>query len=798
MLRPHRPSPGWRAAPTRVTPMTDDFAPGASRQPRDDETLADALRGLYDATFDWNLETNEVSYSAGWKRMLGYDADDLAPTLDTWSNLCHDEDREQTLRLIESCFAEGRDRFETEFRLRHADGHWCHILSRGSLVRDAAGQPVSPRRVIGTHVDLSSHAAAEWRLEQSLSLLRATFDSTADGLLVADGQGRMVNYNHRFVELWRLPPELAARGDDQAALAFVLDQLVDPAGFRAKVDDLYSHPEAESFDVLRFKDGRVFERYSRPLRAGGQTSGRVWSFRDVTERERAIANLAEEVGRRRVLFDQSRDGIVVIGMDGGVRDCNRRFAQMLGCTVPEVMAMHVWDWDATMSAAEIRELFLTTPLDPHQFRTRHRRRDGSTFEAEISSGNLVWDGQPQYLCTVRDITERMRDEQEREQLREQLLQAQKMDAIGQLTGGIAHEFNNMLSVVLGYSSLAGEIAAGRGDDTLAGYLASMRRAAENARDLVAKLLAFGRRRPVAQRVPQDAVTLTESALRLLRPTLPASLRISADLPVAAPAVAIDPVEYQQVVANLLLNAGQATDQQGQVTVRLDEREVSALCAGCRRPFSGRYVTLTVADDGAGMTPEVQSRVFEPFFTTKEVGSGTGLGLSVVHGIVHTAGGHLLVESAPGQGTTFTMLLPVAGAAPAPLPAAAADRPGTGSAVRRLLVVDDQPEVADLLAEMLISRGHRARVCYDGASALAVFRAAPEDWDAVISDQTMPEMSGRELLLAVRALRPEVPLVIWTGFSAALDEAKAAELGFSAYLRKPVTMDELETLLHRLF
>jgi len=652
-------------------------------------------------------------------------------------------------------------------------------------------------------VDITGHADAESRLARSLSLLRATFDSTADGLLVADGQGRIETFNRRFAELWRLPQDVLDSADDQVALAFVLDQLTDPGEFLAKVTDLYAHPEAESFDVLRFKDGRVFQRYSRPQRTGDDVVGRVWSFRDVTARERSAAALADEARRRRTLFEHSRDGIVVIDMQGRVVECNRRFAEMLDYTVSEVAAMHVWDWDDAMSREAIRQRFLSEPLEPHQFRTRHRRRDGSRFDAEISTGTLNWEGQPQYLCTVRDITDRLRADEERQQLQEQLLQAQKMDAIGQLTGGIAHEFNNMLGVILGYASLASDIAAEKNEEALIDYLGSIRRAGENARDLVAKLLAFSRRRPEAQRAPQDPLDLVQSALRLLRPTIPASVRIVTDLPAGLPAVAIDPMEFQQVIANLLLNAAQATGQQGQIAIALRRRSGDAICAGCSLPITGDFVALEITDDGVGMPPEVLARVFEPFFTTKDVGRGTGLGLSVVHGIVHTVGGHLAVASGPETGTTFTLLLPIAGAAPAsaaapiaaPAPSAPAEAATTG---RTLLVVDDQPEIARLLGEMLRSLGHHARVFNDGETALAAFRAEPGVFDAVISDQTMPGMSGRDLLLAIRRTRPDLPLVIWTGYSESMDEATAAGLGFAGFLRKPVAMEELAAQLQRLF
>lgn len=770
----------------RGTMQPDLSAPGA------------ALGDLYDAIWEWNLETDEVYYSPAWKQMLGYTADELAPNLETWNSLCHPEDRERTLATIREYLAGGGDSYDAEFRLRHADGQWRQILSRATLVRDRDGRPREPRRIIGTHVDLTSHAEAERRLAKSLSLLRATLDATADGILVVDGHGRIETFNRRFAELWCLPAGILAGGDDDAALAFVLDQLVDPQGFLAKVRELYAQPVAESFDVLRFRDGRVFERYSRPQRLADTVVGRVWSFRDITDREQAVDALADQARRSRALFEQSRDGIVVIDMTGRAIECNERFAEMLGRTTAEIATMHAWEWDATMSGDLIRERFLHRQLPPHQFATKHRRRDGSVVDVEISTGSLDWGGQPLYLCTVRDVSGRLRAEEERQQLQEQLLQAQKMDAIGQLTGGIAHEFNNMLGVVLGYATLAHDVAAAKDDDALAEYLAAIRRAGENARDLVAKLLAFGRRRPVARREPQDPVALVTAALHLLRPALPTSLRIEVDLPPELPAVAVDPMEFQQVIANLLLNASQATGQQGTVQVRLRAWRAAATCASCRLPFAGPHVALSVIDDGVGIRPEAHGRIFEPFFTTKEAGHGTGLGLPVVHGIVHAVGGHVLVDAAAGRGATFTLLLPPCGiqaAAPAPAPAA----PGVECVrARRFLVVDDRPEIAGMLGLMLDARGHRAAVHDNALAALAAFRADPAAFDAVIADQTMPDMPGRDLLLAIRQVRADLPLVICTGYSETMDEAEAATLGFAGFMRKPVTMEDLDALLERLF
>jgi PAS domain S-box-containing protein len=802
MTTRHRPAAGGliHLADEQRTPPDSTTTPTAGRSASvPGGALAfDTLNIIHDALWAWNLETNEVYYSPAWKLMLGYREDELAGTIDTWSTLCHPDDRESTLKKVND-YLEGRaDRFDAEFRMRHADGSWRHIRSRALLVRAPDGQPARPRRLIGTHIDLTAHAEAERRMARSVSLLRATLESTTDGILAVDTQGNIATYNTRFHELWRIPAEVMATGSDRQALAYVLDQLTAPDTFVAKVEELYDRPGDESFDVLHFKDGRVFERYSRPQRVGDEIVGRVWSFRDVSEREQVQRALADEVRRRQTLFDDSRDGIVVIDLEGRVIDANRRYAEMLGYSVAELTQLHIWDFDDQFSPDELRRDLSLLPQDGLHRRSRNRRRDGSTFEVEISTSALTWDNEPLVLSIIRDITESVRAERDREQLRGQLLQSQKMEAVGQLTGGIAHEFNNMLGVILGYASLAGEIADSRGDRSLVDYLGSIRKAAENARDLTAKLLAFSRHHPDTRSQAHDPAALVEGALRLLRPTLPASLRIATSLPQGLPPIDVDVVEFQQVAANLLLNASHATGQVGRVEISLLEHAGGTACAGCGLPFSGRFVGLQVADDGDGMAPDVVAHIFEPFFTTKDVGKGTGLGLSVVHGIVHTAGGHILVDSRPGGGTRFTVLMPVSELAPARETEPPSSQPPPVSGMRIIMVVDDQAEVAELLGEMLANLGHRSRIFLDADKALAAFRAAPEAFDAVISDQTMPSLSGRDLLLAMRQVRPELPVVIWTGYSDSLGEATAEALGFSAFMRKPITLDDLAAMLRRIF
>ncbi|MDD5642343.1 MAG: PAS domain S-box protein [Syntrophales bacterium] len=247
---------------------------------------------------------------------------------------------------------------------------------------------------------------AEDKLEQSVSLLQATLESTADGLLVIDRSGIITVYNKKFAQMWRIPEDILASRDDDRALAFVLEQLIDPDIFLSKVRELYSQPEAESYDLLEFKDGRIFERYSQPQMIGQNIVGRVWSFRDITPRQRAEEALAAEAIRRRILVEQSRDGIVVLDQNGKVYEANQRFAEMLGYSAEEIRQLYVWDWEAQWTREELLEQIRRIDAEGDHFETRHRHRDGTIFDVEISTNGAVLGGEKLIFCVCRDISQR--------------------------------------------------------------------------------------------------------------------------------------------------------------------------------------------------------------------------------------------------------------------------------------------------------------------------------------------------------------------------------------------------------
>lgn len=410
----------------------------------------------------------------------------------------------------------------------------------------------------------------------------------------------------------------------------------------------------------------------------------------------------------------------------------------------------------------------------------------------------------------------LRSHAERLQLQRQLQQAQKMEAIGQLTGGIAHDFNNILASILGFTGLALERHVRDEDVELREYLGEVYHAGERARDLITQMLAFSRGGSnESQRVVLQP--LVKEAVKMLRATLPSTIKLSTEFDKDVPAVVLDPVQLHQVVMNLCINARDATGGKGHIDIRVRhirdigrgeqpaQTDASILgvhdtCNSCHADITaGEYVELSVHDTGTGMNKDQLSRIFQPFFTTKEVGKGSGMGLSMAHGIVHQHGGHILVDSVPGVGTTFRVLFPAADSMPTQ------DQGIEGTTKRiteklhsaHILIVDDEISVGRFMGDLFESRGYRVMVMSDAQAALDLFTDNPNAFDLVVTDQTMPELTGVELTQKLLDLRSELPVILCTGHSEQVDEARARELGVRGYLTKPMEANVLLGLAQEL-
>jgi PAS domain S-box-containing protein len=679
--------------------------------------------------------------------------------------------------------------FEAE--MRRKDGTTFHVVWSGRLVT-LAGQPYS----LASLIDISSRKQSEAARDRSLALMRATLESTADAILVVNAHGHIETFNRNFAEMWRLGTH---HTDDETAEAelirHILAQLVAPERFLAGVRDLYSGSEDEIFDVLDCTDGRVFERYSRPQLLASRPAGRVWSFRDITDRLAAEAALRQSEERFRILAEVSPAGIFSTDPAGLTTFVNRRYCELSGLTPEAALgdgwkkALHPDDRAAVESAWQQAVEARATSAGEFRF----VRPDGTLcWLVGQSRAHLRPDGTlAGYVGTVTDVTHLKLAEAQRQLAEAQLRQSHKMESLGTLAGGIAHDFNNILNGTFGFVDLARlDLPAGH---PVHAWLDRIAASSQRARELVRQILTFSRKTE-GSRTPQRLHLVVAEALRLLRSTLPAMVELTSHLHEEAPPVLADATQIHQVVLNLCTNAAQALPARGgRITVTLEAATVSPAQASALaglRPGPG--VRLAVTDNGSGMDAATLEHIFEPFFTTKDIGAGTGLGLPVVHGIVRSHDGAVAVQSTVGHGSTFEVFFPAVAPAPAQPAAPPAEIPrGHGE---RVLVVDDDAVSGFVIEKLVESLGYTVTRCTRPEEALARFAAAPSSYDLVVSDLAMPGMNGEELIGHLAQIRADLPIVVASGY---LENARQRLLDAGiarAVLHKPVARAELARTL----
>ena len=420
--------------------------------------------------------------------------------------------------------------------------------------------------------------------------------------------------------------------------------------------------------------------------------------------------------------------------------------------------------------------------------------NGESFSTVLEEGGVIFESHYSPLFTNGDISGVIGiaiDVTERSSLEKQIRQAQKMEAIGTLAGGIAHDFNNILGAIIGYAEL-GMLDARNGEAVL-DYFEEIRRASDRARELVAHILTFSRQTEM-HRQPLNVAPIVKEALKLLRASLPANIEIRSEVDTEAGKIKADPVQVHQCLMNLCTNAAHAMRESGGVL----EVAVGAVLLGHEaKPTPenlppGRYLAIMVRDTGCGMDEVTLARIFEPFFSTKERGEGTGMGLSVVHGIMKSHGGGVEVESRMGQGTTFRLYFPLL--APAAENSAASivvsSPPAGGN--ERILLVDDEPQLMELGQRILEYLGYVVTAKASSVAALELFEEQAAAFDLVITDQTMPTMTGIEMAKRMLVIRPGVPIILCTGFSETVSEEQAKAIGISGYVLKPLTINDLAT------
>jgi two-component system cell cycle sensor histidine kinase/response regulator CckA len=796
--------------------------------------------------WDWDLITNRVVWGEALVSMLGHAPVGSATSADWWYEQVHADDRERVVADIRGALERGERAWEQEYRFRRGDGSYARVAARGYVLTDRSGEPV---RVVGALADVSREREVEAELRADIAERRRA-ESLAAGqsrLLerIATGEelGGVLEAIVRFAEQHgegAVSLMTLEQGGDQLRLAaapslppevasHVRLVAVGPAhgscgtaAYRATpvivrdiaTDPLWNHPGREvvlagglracwSVPVLS-TSGFVLGTFATYYREPREPSGEELRIMGIAshlagiaiERFRNVEALAQSTRLLQQVLETLPVGVWVVGPSGRIIYGNAAGQQLWGgaryVSIDGFDQFKGWWLDSGRQ------------ITPDEWAAARAIRDG-----EISLNELIriqgFDGSERVILNSavpimgaggaiegaivlnQDVTEQRAAEDALRRSEEQLRQAQKMEAVGQLAGGIAHDFNNLLTAILSYCELLLEEI--RQSDPIRGDIEQIRQAGQRAAGLTRQLLAFSRRQVLQPKV-LSLNTVVESTEGMLRRLIGADIVLEIRGEPGLWHVLADPGQIEQVLVNLVVNARDAMPQGGRILVATENRELRAdspLRGNGVRP--GSYVALCVRDTGVGIDPAHHARVFEPFFTTKEPGKGTGLGLSTVYGIIQQSGGHVTVESAPGEGATFTVLLPRhLGGEPAT--ASKVDRRRLPGGTETLLLVEDEAAVRSSARRLLERQGYTVLEARHGGDALRIVEESGRQIDLVVTDLVMPEMGGKELAERLRAHRPGLKVLFMSGYTEKVIAAGGIMPPNTGFVEKPFTVEQL--------
>ncbi len=547
------------------------------------------------------------------------------------------------------------------------------------------------------------------------------------------------------------------------------------------------------------KGGKIFHARveSTPADQGRRDQGGILlTLTDITTEKKAKASLDKSEKEKQAILDSMTERVAYIDADFRIIWANRTAAELAGATPEKLVGKYcheIWQKTAvpcgvcpvqkSWNQAEVHEEEITTP-DGRVWRVRG-------YPVLNQRGEVTG-----VVETGLEITEQKRIEQERKKLEIQLRQAQKMEAIGTLAGGIAHDFNNILSLILGYAELSLDDLPENSPTRI--NVQEIYRAGLRAKNLVTQILTFARQGEKVFSAVRIGPIVKE-ALKLLRASLPSTIDIRTEIQENLGFISADPTQIHQILLNLCTNSKQSLEQVGGgiLNIRLEETEpTSEEIEAFPALEPDRYLRLTVADNGKGIPGEILDKIFDPYFTTKEVGKGTGLGLSMVHGIVQDHKAHIAVRSGPETGATFVIHFPLVAAEaenPDPRPPGELRALGYG----HILMVDDEAPIIAMQGRILENLGYRVTAVTGSTEALSLFQKNPQNFDLVITDMTMPVMTGDRLAVEIKKIRPDVPVVLCTGFSEKITEERTRELGIDRFLLKPISVGEMSEVIESL-
>lgn len=742
-----------------------------------------ALEAAGDGVWDWNIPSGDVFYSDRCWKMFGYEQGSLASRIEVWRERIHPADWPDVEQAMEVHFRGETAAWVSEHRVRTAREGYKWILTRGKVVaRSAEGAPL---RMLGVVSDVTQRRLVESRLEAALAFSHTVLQSSPVGLIACQPDGAVLSVNPAAARILGCAVEQLLGGNCHVlaplrAAGFVI------AAERALVEEREVVQVAE----LVGEGGRVRRVEMRLVPFRHQGEQRLLAvLQDETEMHEAM----RELHLARAALQAAPTGWVITDAQGRIEWTNPAFTRLTGYTFEEVVGQN----PRLLRSGRHPEAFYASMWATIQRgevwdgEMQNRRKDGTLYhEHMVIAPVRAADGTIAHFVAMKeDITA------ERE-LEQHLARAQRLESIGLMASGIAHDLNNVLApITLSMELLRAKLT----DPSMLPALNIVAQSAQRGAGIVRQVLTFARG-VEGERGEVSVRNLLQEVARFVEETFPRNIKVQVLVPREPGRVSGDLTQLHQVLLNLALNARDAMPEGGTLTLRAEPVEVGE--AHVRRLPAlkpGPHVLLSVTDTGSGIPPEALDRIFDPFFTTKPRGKGTGLGLSTVHGLVRSHGGAVEVTTEMDAGTTFTVYLPSL-LAPAAVESRQSLSPFGGGAGRRVLVVDDEPAILDIVGVLLAQHGFEVRVARDGAEGLAVFESGGP-WDLAIVDRMMPQLDGMALAAAMRLADARLPIVIMSGLMHEPVSSEGigptlAELGIEVVLEKPFGEADLVGALKR--
>ena len=756
----------------------------AQRLERKRRHLDLVIEGSGLGTWEWNIQNRRVEFNEQWAAMLGYGIEELAPYHSAaWEKLIHPSDLKHARTALNDCLDGRISLYSCEFRMKHKGGHWVWILSRGRVM--TRNEKDSPLHMFGTHTDISEIKKAGARL----SLLGKMLDAAPAAILIHETNGQIVFANNAAASL---------HGYDTAEelMALNLEALDTPESKALQVErfkEIAEHGEAR-FEVEHLrKDGSTFQLDVLAKQIEWNELPAVLSIAtDITERIKAERQLRQSEQRVQSIVRSAPIGIGVV-VNRVISEVNPWLCKITGYEAGDLIGQSVrmlytsnddFEYVYGEKDRQIRSRGTGT------VETRWKRQDGTIIDILLSSTPIeARDLSKGVTFTALDISERNQAETEREKLQSQLTQAQKMESVGRLAGGVAHDFNNMLSVILGNAELAiGDLSE---DSLLRSRLDEILNAAERSAKLTSQLLAFARKQTVVPETLDLNETIT-SMLKMLLRLIGEDIDLLWQPSPRLALVHIDPGQVDQILANLIINARDAIgSRHGKIIIETSHIQFDKdYCANHPGFITGDFVMLAVSDDGCGMDEDTRKHIFEPFFTTKATGEGTGLGLATVYGIAKQNNGFANFYSEPEQGSTFRIYLPAIGEKTLQ---ESDDNNGNETQLgggETILIVEDETAILRMARMMLNRLGYSVLTASTPNDAIRITEEYDGRIDLLITDVVMPKMNGRDLSETLQKINPRLKILFMSGYTANVIEHQGVlEKGMN-FIQKPFTNRQL--------